>query len=287
MYDKKLLDYISDALGKGYNIREIRKSLLDVGHPKDIVDSTIDFFYKSKLGTQKPKASFDPKNNKLSRDSSKLSIKLKFVSYKMKKIFLPLRIFWKNPSNRIFMLVLVTLFVLMVFLIVLNRPTPPIVYFVDAETGEPLQGKLYLDNSYLGDVKGIYENLPQTYCKGNHKLSLHASGLILTWNTTPQDCELYKLTLTHNFTKFSAKEPPGFITLEFIINATGQRMSGELYFDGKFIATINGRYAITRDECLNIHTINLTGIAEIDEYFFEWKHDPEQCNTELIRYVFY
>jgi hypothetical protein len=270
MDNKPLLKYVKDTLKKGYSVSRIRDYLIKQGYKKGEVDSIL-------------KKAYSKKTVKAKSPGLGFGTKLRLYFYHINK---PIRTFFSSPVNRLTSVFLGVLLILMVFLIALNRPTPPILYFVDEITGEFLSGDVYLDDEFIGETQGTFDKLPERYCRSKHILSLKINKVILKWNTSREDCELYKIPFTHNFTGLSTmEEKKGFIMMLFVMKDTEEPLRGSLFFDGEYITTINGKYAFSEEECLAIKNINLTNIDEIEQNYYEWQHNSDLCKYSIIKYV--
>ncbi len=175
--------------------------------------------------------------------------------------------------------IFVSVFILLVFLDINLNPYPPKIIFIDKETDELLDGKVSLDDKYIGDTsKGEFTNLPDNFCKKEHEITLELDEKQYSWDSFPSDCNLNYIIFKVEKEKLLEKKN---ITMRFFIKETQQLIKGTLYFDNEPVEEIDGEYIVDMDTCNSIRVINIkTNTSDI-----EWKHHTLWCDSyDLIKY---
>lgn len=106
--------------------------------------------------------------------------------------------FYNNPKRAVLIILVFVMLLASIILIDLRyNPYPPMVSFIDGS--RYIQGRLYLDDNFLGYMKDMYfGNLPDSYCKGNHTLTLETENQVFSWSTDSGHC-------TTNLVKFEVR----------------------------------------------------------------------------------
>ena len=181
-------------------------------------------------------------------------------------------------TNKMIIIAVLAVLIILFFVLLFIKPTPQL-YFIDATTGEYIQGYVYLDGVEIGSTTGNrFKDVPKIYCNGTHNLKLVSGEKSFEWQTYPIDCRSKKV----NFYVNHEKEPlPKYITFR-IIDKANKSVSGNIYFDGVFIQKISEDISLNREKCFNIseirfdYGINLTVKKEFNKAF---------CNsTDLVEF---
>ncbi len=175
--------------------------------------------------------------------------------------------------------IFVLVFILLVFIDININPYPPKIVFIDKESDEMLNGKVLLDDDYVGDSKnGEFTGLPDDFCKKEHKITLELSDRQYSWKSFPSDCELNYIIFKVEREKILEKK---IITMGFFVKETKEPIKGTLYFDNKSIADTSGEYKVDVDTCNSIRTINI----KTKKKDIEWKHHSLWCESyDIINY---
>ena len=157
--------------------------------------------------------------------------------------------------------------------VVLTLPSPPIAVFVDTG-GTYLQGFVYLDSDYIGEVTlNSFDEIPKIICTGTHTLTLESDSDSFDWQTFPVDCKVKRIIF--NVTKTSPRASQN-IVFKFVDDGQGFSMAGDVYFDDTYLGNLVAPYAMARSECANYALV----YYERDDFNVTWNLDPALCYSE-------
>jgi hypothetical protein len=166
------------------------------------------------------------------------------------------------------LLVLITISLIMLFM-----PTQPTINFIDKATNTPLEGYVYLDESFLGETDGLnFDKLPKEYCESNHQIRLESETNSFEWPTLISDCEAKKIKLEVEYQK---AKPSENIIFKFLDNTGSYYIKGKLYFNGIFIQEADNAISISRTQCKTITKIKL----DQEVAYYEWDNNINLCNS--------
>ncbi|HLC65741.1 MAG TPA: hypothetical protein VJI46_06490 [Candidatus Nanoarchaeia archaeon] len=177
--------------------------------------------------------------------------------------------FWKRASFWL-LIIGIVLIVAVVAVFFIGRVVPPSIGFVDADTKEPIYGKIIYNGNEIGEFAGDYfSDIPSEFCKSAGQLALKQGDEVYTVDAYPGDCKSRKITYLVKRKEIGITE----ITFDFFAEDTKERLPGQLFIDGDFYGNISGTTKISVEECRIASKIRLVTKGKD----VTWDNDRSKC----------